>query len=196
MGRHSVIEKLDKEILKQIKTEAQVVYLLVEVRKVITEHDISQDNKYPILSFFCDWVVHAKMDRQGATSMLNVIQDFYRGLDGYLHIKKTTSFFPFVMLIVLRRELGSFLKRNSLPLELVDNRNYWERFLFLLINVLIDCPLVANGGYIREFKFTGYKSKDNLSSELTLQDNSKQEFESKSQLDFIEEDYSSYVRIT
>lgn len=127
MGRPSIIEKLDKEITTNIKTEAQVVYILVEVRKVIKDHD-DESSKYPILSFFCDWVAHAKMEYKSAKRMLDYIQDFYRGLDSYGHIRKNSSFFPFVMLIQLRRDFALFLKRSNLSLTIVTKEKQWEVF--------------------------------------------------------------------
>ena len=128
--RSAIIEKINKEFSKKINTEAQVVYILVETRKVIKEHD-SNVSRYPILSFFCDWVVHVKMDRRGAKQMLGQVQNFYAGLDAYLHIKKNTNFFPFVMFIVLRRELRIFLENNDLRLDIVNDDKKWEKFLFL-----------------------------------------------------------------
>jgi len=189
MGKPSIANKLDKEIVKGIKTEAQVVYMLVEARKIIKDHD-NQLSSYPILHFFCDWSVHAKMEYKSAKRMLNNIQDFYRGLDTYLYIRKNTSFFPFVMLIVLRRELKLFLKQNSLSLSLVNDNSQWENFLYLLINVIIDCPLIATSGFIREFRFIEYASKDKIRCNLKLQTGDIHPFISVDRFDFIEKDFN------
>lgn len=89
--RNIIIEKIDKEISKGVSTEAQVLYVLAEIRKVLKDHD-RNSARYPILSFFCDWSLHAEMDRRSAQQMLAQVQNFYAGLDSYLHIKKDTNF--------------------------------------------------------------------------------------------------------
>jgi len=183
--RNAIIEKLNKELSKEIKTAAQVVYILMEVRKVIKDHDSSAD-RYPILSFFCDWVVHVKMDRQAARRMLGEVRGFYAGLDSYLHIKKNTNFFPFVMFIVLKRELKIFLESNDLPQNIIKDAEKWEEFLFLLIDVIIDCPLVSNAGYVRECRFVEYSSRNSITCKLKLQGGKTQTFFSKNKYDFIE----------
>ncbi len=183
--RNAIIEKLNKELLKEIEIEAQVVYILVETRKIIKEHD-SNVGRYPILAFFCDWVVHVKMDRRGAKQMLGQVRNFYTGLDSYLHIKKNTSFFPFVMFIVLRRELRIFLENNDLPLNIVNDDEKWEKCLFLLLDVIIDCPLMSSTGYVRECRFVGYSSEDEITCKLKLQGEETQTFVSKNKFDFIE----------
>ena len=157
------------------------------IRKILKEHDHSYKN-YPILSFFCDWSVHAQMDRVAAKKMLDIVQDFYRGLDRYLGIRKNTSFFPFVMLIVLRKELKLFFSRNNLPLMLIDDDKKWERFLFLILRVIIDCPLISNSGYIREGRFINFKHKKNIIFKLKLRDGNTQTFISKNKNDFIKTD--------
>ena len=118
--------------------------------------------------------------------MLAQVQNFYAGLDSYLHIKKNTNFFPFVMFILLRRELKIFLENNELPQYIINNTKKWERFLFLLLNIIIDCPLVSNTGYVRECKFVKYSSEENIICKLKLRGGKKQTFTSKNKSDFIE----------
>jgi len=185
--RDIIIEKISKEVSKGISAEAQVLYVLAETRKVLKDHDQSSAN-YPVLSFFCDWSLHVRMDRREARQMLDRVQDFYRGLDSYLSIRKNTSFFPFVMLIVLRRELRLFFERNSLSLDITNDVKKWEQFLFLLLNVITDCPLISNSGYIRDCKFIDYESRENIICKLKLQDGNTQTITSKNMRDFIEID--------
>lgn len=185
--RDIIIEKVSNEISKGISTESQVLYVLAEIRKVLKDHDQNSAN-YPILSFFCDWSLHVRMDRHAARQMLDRVQDFYRGLDSYLSLRKNTSFFPFVTLIVLRRELRLFFERNNLLLDITNDVKKWERFLFLLLDIIIDCPLISNSGYIRECKFVESRSRENIICKLKLRDGNTQTFTSKNKSDFIEID--------
>lgn len=90
------------------------------------------------------------------------------------------------MFILLRRELKIFLENNYLPQNITNNAKKWERFLFLLLNIVIDCPLISTTGYVRECKFVKYSSKDNIICKLKLQGGKKQTFSSKNKSDFIE----------
>lgn len=59
--RDEIIEKLRKELNTGITTEPQVVYLMAGIRKLI-EHDNLQA-KFPALNFYCNWVLHTKLER-------------------------------------------------------------------------------------------------------------------------------------
>ena len=191
--RNRIIEKLNGELQKDLTSESQVVYILVEIRKIINEHDKDEEFKYPVLSFFCDWVVHTRMDRRSAASMLDAFQNFFRGLDAHLEIKKPTNFYPFVMFMVLRRQLKLFFKRNDLPDSLTDVSDNWKKFLMLLKSIIADCPIVSDKGYVREFMLLE-SSANSIHCKLKYQDNSSPEFWTKSEYDFIEEEYSLWAR--
>jgi hypothetical protein len=64
MGRHVIVEKLQQELDKGITCEAQLVYVLVEIRKLL--EITHRAEKYPALSFHRDWALHSRMDRAGA----------------------------------------------------------------------------------------------------------------------------------
>lgn len=57
-----IITKLQAELSAGIKTEAQVIYLMAQIRKII-EQEQSED-EFDFLFFHCNWVLHPRMDRQ------------------------------------------------------------------------------------------------------------------------------------
>ena len=59
MARHSTVDKLHPELQRPIETEMQVVYILVELRKLL-EHD-GKKYAYPVVNFYGNWVVHTKL---------------------------------------------------------------------------------------------------------------------------------------
>src|SRR6185295_19993531 len=59
MARPSIVEKLQPELRRPVKTEMQVVYILVAIRKLL-EHGAQKD-AYPVLNFYGNWVVHTKL---------------------------------------------------------------------------------------------------------------------------------------
>ena len=65
--KEEIIRKLTAQLNEGITTEVQVVYLLVGIRKLI-ERDEKRE-RYPVLNFSCDWVLHSKLDRSGAKAI-------------------------------------------------------------------------------------------------------------------------------
>ena len=86
-----------------------------------------------------------------------------------------------------------FLKHNDLSTYVVDNEAQWMKFLFLLIDIIIDCPLISNEGYIREFRYIEAGEKNVIRCELKPQSEEKQPFVARNKSDFLETDYSSFM---
>jgi len=61
MGRHAIAEKLAPKVQEAITTESQVVYIMVELRKLL-EYDHLK-SEYDIINFYGNWVVHTKLEQ-------------------------------------------------------------------------------------------------------------------------------------
>lgn len=127
--------KLCHVLESRINTPEKVVYLLVEIRKF---HELIGDNK-PMLDFYRDWVVHAKLDRN------STIIDFLDKLEPYVTKGASgnsiaTSFInnepDFFTLDTLKRELEIFLSKNTMPSNLTNEHNCWKTFIKILLEVL------------------------------------------------------------
>ncbi|MCU0678086.1 MAG: hypothetical protein MUF19_00660 [Candidatus Pacebacteria bacterium] len=110
-----------------IDTEARVLYLLVEMRKVLEYDEIN----HSVLRFYGDWVVHTKLDRAFSQRIYEVLQQ-QDTLEGQNIISFNT----------LKNELREFLNRYDLPTDLIDINEYWTYFREKLIDVLVDVPIV------------------------------------------------------
>ncbi len=53
-----IVRKLRAELERGISTEAQVVYVLVKIRKLL---DLTRDQGYATLRLCCNWVVHVEL---------------------------------------------------------------------------------------------------------------------------------------
>jgi len=80
MGRHAIVDKLDGEFNKGISSQAQVVYVLVEIRKLIEM--THRTDQYLTLVFYCEWALHSRLDRTGA---LRLLQKFDNYCDSYIN---------------------------------------------------------------------------------------------------------------
>ena len=63
-----IIRKLGREIRKGITTEAQVVYLIVGIRKLLEQQRVGMQYEY--LKFYCDWALHSKLEGRTAQKIL------------------------------------------------------------------------------------------------------------------------------
>ncbi len=114
----AIVGKLRALLRAGINTEAELVYLLVEVRKLYERRNA----KLPTyLALFCDWVVHAKLNHPKWADKANELKDRRIAQEEF------------------RKGLALVLEHEGLP-EPSD----WPHVLELLAAVLKDCPLEFN----------------------------------------------------
>lgn len=133
-----VIEKLRVELSQAIKSERQVVYMMSLIRKLFEHRKIK---RYCLLSLYCDWVLHIKLDRAGAKKILE-------SFSGTRRRSNQLKVFTFEG---LRKEMESFLVKFNLPIEVVNKG--WFQFRRNLLSTIIDCPLSYPTTSIKEFSF-------------------------------------------
>lgn len=137
-----VVGKLQSEIKKGLKEEAQVVYLLAGIRKIIEREN--KASKFDYLNFHCDWVLHSKLDRWFAQKVLNQFDSVHisqiksggrdplsRTIDNILNMEQ------------FREQMSGFLKSHSLA-DFSQDGDTWAKFLYLYSRVIEDIPLVIS----------------------------------------------------
>jgi hypothetical protein len=60
--RDELLRKVEAELRQEIETERQVVYILVEIRKLL-DRDRVPKARSRHLRMLCDWAVHAELER-------------------------------------------------------------------------------------------------------------------------------------
>lgn len=153
--RAAILEKLSRELSDGIDTEPKTLYLLAEIRKFIDRYIQEEKNKYPNLYFYCNWVLHVEMYR---TPAKNILRRFESNLAGSNNLKEISNIIKkqekdFYSFLSLKEELQSFLEINDLPDELVKSGNKWFKFKKLLVEILIDCPLLNEGSQVSKFSY-------------------------------------------
>lgn len=133
-----ILSKLQLELTQDVTSERQVVYILVQIRKLIDNDNHAKDLE--ALRLHCDWVVHPKLDRKGARQLLGKLND------RYTTVLKTN---PNADLQELSKRLGlrafqaefqEFLRRYCLDGSFCDT-DWWFAFLYHYSRVIQDCPL-------------------------------------------------------
>lgn len=114
---NEIIRKLKTLLDQGICSEAEVVFLLVGIRKLL-ERDGGLKKIYPKLRFYCDWVLHAKLDRKDAREIL-----------------ESKSIKQILEMNAFRDELSDFLFAK------LEAQVEWQDFLRLYVRTISDIPL-------------------------------------------------------
>jgi hypothetical protein len=145
MTQPKIIEKLDTLLRKGITVEAEALYLMVEVRKLLEHLDVKEQYKY--LTFHCDWALHSKLKGTMA-------QEILRQFDAAnIHLKEGAALHDLPLdlkneidriskMKYFEDELEKFLKANGLPGIDATRVDGWIHFEHFYAQVVEDCPLV------------------------------------------------------
>ncbi len=124
---------LQNILARTFTQECEVLQLMVEVRKVNDLRD--RADKYPVLTFFCDWLVHPVLSFKSAQGILKGLDEFIDATKrGTSVADKNIAFIgPLVSFALLQKELAVFLSERELDTSVV-NGDEWFRFLSLYID--------------------------------------------------------------
>jgi hypothetical protein len=75
-----ILSKLDTELQQEITSERQIVYILVETRKLL--EDLPETDGFETLDFYCNWAVHRQMDRASAKALVRRVDQHFAKLLG------------------------------------------------------------------------------------------------------------------
>jgi len=138
----AIVTKLRRELSSRGPlTEARVVYILAEIRKLMERK--RQQKKYYALSFHCSWALHPTMDRGGAGRILRRFDKAFELLkDKRLHELPANLRDEINATIGLEKfqdELKTFLVAHQFPTRIVEKE--WTKFLRQYAAVIEDCAL-------------------------------------------------------
>ncbi|MGB2580770.1 MAG: hypothetical protein WBC83_03685 [Minisyncoccia bacterium] len=126
MGHIEILEKLNRELEKDIHEECQVIYIMSRIRKYLESKN--QKNKYKYLNFYCNWALHSKIER--TEPVVDILREFIEDRDN-------GSFLQFDHLVT---DLRDFLNENGLSEKLFKKENFL-RFVNLLVDIYSDTPV-------------------------------------------------------
>lgn len=153
MSKPEIIDKLNKLLQNSLPftEECQVVYLLVEIRKVL---DRDGNTKYPILRFYCNWIVHT--DKRTSPEIELIMQKIYAEACNSIAVPngaRMNTMTDFIYMENLRTQLSDFLGEYGLPKPLTDDDDHWISTVTLLVDILVDQPIKAPCAGVTEFLF-------------------------------------------
>jgi hypothetical protein len=145
--RQDIHLKLQVELAERITTERQVVYILVELRKLL---ELGNDSKrFPVLNFFCDWAVHVLLTYEGARRLVrrfNRVQmiDYeakWNGRERLADEHLDHEFDETLNLRKFREELAACLTAYDFDYRIGTDRLKWREFIVQYAKVVEACPL-------------------------------------------------------
>jgi hypothetical protein len=120
-----------------------VVYLFVELRKLLDHARQETQVNSPHLRFYCDWVVHISKDRIDPVT-LNVIRNMEAGINKQIktpHLHLGEEAIDFAYFRSLQKELLSLLKSESIATGAIGQDAVWAQIVNILVKVLENQPL-------------------------------------------------------
>jgi hypothetical protein len=151
--RPAILTKLAAELQEPISTERQVVYIMVELRKLM---ELNEDGaQYPALTFHCDWVAHPVLDRRQAREIVELFDRSQEVHESASEVQTNPdmSFMrklgPTLTMTNFRNELNGYLRSQGLEPSIPNEDEKWATFLTHYAGVIEDCPLRCVGQDLR-----------------------------------------------
>jgi hypothetical protein len=139
----TILAKLREKVARPPENEADVVYVLVEIRKYL-DHTDPDRNNFKILRTYCDWVAHIFLDRGGVKSLLVELDAALAAGGNETEQKRAMKTrHDHFSLSKFQDELRRFLASNALPVLVVDDQAHWGQFLKHYVAVVSDCPFIS-----------------------------------------------------
>lgn len=137
--KDAIVGKLAHALSERIATEQQVVYMLVELRKVLDRRRSERLPDYQNIRLCCDWIVHVSLHGDAAQKLVSEAEEIYaKSTQGTLTDSEKSSFRDRFTLKSLRNELDVLFGELGLPRF---REEQWNSFLSCFLGVIEDCPL-------------------------------------------------------
>lgn len=151
--QNNILEKLTRELNNKITTEAQTVYLLVQIRKLM-EHNCKKT--FDILKMFCDWALHIKLSHN--KQIIEILKEFDEAMErndsGYGPIK-----YDYLSLKKFKEAIKDFILEFNLP-ENILKSGEWSTFIRLYTSIVSDCPVTKKDypfRFIKEISMSNWQ---------------------------------------
>jgi hypothetical protein len=145
-----IIAKLNTELRCSITSERQVVYILVEARKLMELTKVKKD--FPTLTFCCDWAVHPSLKGEFAQQIITYFDEYEEIFQKKGLMPKDYDFsnlFSVTKHVDFREQLIKLLTANDVECAQLTDNGRWAEFIELYSNVIQDCPLKARADAAR-----------------------------------------------
>jgi hypothetical protein len=153
--KDELLTKLQGVLDQQITTEMQVVYLLVELRKLMDRVTY----KDPVLRTLCNWVVHSSLEQPGEGSRL-VLTEIDDQMVRVLEHNGSVPSFEHLSFGAFRSALGQCFETFGLSAKFIKDKIEYQRFVGLYSSIVSECPIFFSASktklkYVKNVKLEG-----------------------------------------
>jgi hypothetical protein len=135
--KDELLRKVQRLLDRRISNETQVVYLLVELRKLMDRDGYTD----PILRTFSNWVVHTSLENRADGSTL-ILSEFDRLMGAADEDNKNLFYIEHISLGTFREALVQCFEHFGLSAKFVANAPEWKKFGELYCLIVSECPIV------------------------------------------------------
>jgi hypothetical protein len=142
--KEDIAAKLNRELGQEIVSERQVVYILVEARKLL-EQQKTLDN-FRALKLCSDWAVHPKLkgpDSQAVLRHFDAYEAEYRRTGVTMAEYQLEPLRDFLSHKRFRAEFIEALSPYDITVDRFASDEFWRPFIQYYTSVIQDCPLEA-----------------------------------------------------
>lgn len=132
------INKIQQFLNKNISECDIIILLFVWIRKELESSN--ENNELKTLKFFCDWTLHAKMDRTGSNliaDLQSTIIEYKSDVNNQL-IQKIKD----VLLTNFKSQLQTFFTTREIITNVLSDETEWNIFLTNLLETLMQTPVI------------------------------------------------------
>ena len=148
MSEPDIVRKIRAQIADGFSIEAQVVYFMVKVRKLLDIQKPQPAAQYRTLRLCCNWAVHVELDQGFAEEIVKKADAFLpKLLSGSATKEQKEELRNILNLQRFRDELNQFLIAQRI--EAISGSE-WNRFLTFFLNTIEDCPLICKSPKTRK----------------------------------------------
>jgi hypothetical protein len=126
-----IAHKLSQELTQTITSERQVVYILVELRKLLEKKGLLKEERFRALRFCCDWTVHSKLDRDTA-NIITELFDHYESMCRQEPIGVSQAGIPELVEFCehsrFRQQLITACQTVDIATDTISNDDWWRVF--------------------------------------------------------------------
>ncbi len=150
--RRDIVEKLNRELTRPIRSELQVIYILVEARKLLEQQGTLET--FRGFKLCGDWAVHPKLrgpDAQQILMFFNTYEAEYTKTGVTMAEFQTQPLQDFLSLKSFREEIMASLRPHGVEVDRIASDEFWKPFVQCYMSVIQDCPLEAweqNAAYV------------------------------------------------
>lgn len=149
--KREIVNKLNLFLTNHshFKEECEVVYLMVELRKLLDrKRQEGIDGAYPLVRFYADWTLHIQKD-----NITKPIKEIMQKIDALLQPYPKDDDISFLLMPEFRKEMQDLLQESGLPYDFCSGDDSWINFVGILSQILADQPIINPTDNISEFYY-------------------------------------------